>query len=152
MVQERAIYEQIALVPWPDTPALLLTVLFSEHIEHLHHSIPLPTTLPFSWNIFLGLVKSYYSLKPCSSTSCSSVPTPRPFRRSAPLLLPHLRENTPTSWFPQHLAPTENSAFITLVSWLTGCICLPTDCEQTGRARSIHLCLPSIERQTACVQ
>lgn len=82
------------------------------------------------------------------------LPTPRP-AYSAALLhssLPHLRENTPTYWFPQHLAPTENSAFITLVSWLTGCICLPTDCDQTGRAHSIHLCLPSIERQTAGVQ
>lgn len=84
-----------------------------------------------------------------------SAPPPqprRPFRALLHSSLPHLRENTPTSWFPQHLAPTENSAFIMLVSWLTGRICLPTDCEQTGRARSIHLCLPSIERQTAGVQ
>lgn len=52
---------------------------------------------------------------------------------------------------PSTLAPTENSAFITLV--MANQMHLSSyRCDQTGRAHSIHLCLPGIESQTAGVQ
>lgn len=79
------------------------------------------TMFLFSWKIFLRLEKSYYSLKPCSSTNYSSVP---PSLCSAPFLpwIPQIEFITPISWFPHHstlfLRPIQLLSRCTTVKWM----------------------------------
>lgn len=104
------------------------------------------TMFLFSWNIFLRLEKSYYSLKPCSSINYSSVP-PIPLLCSIPAWIPQIKFITPTSWFPHH-----STLFLRQIQLLSRCITVKRMClspyrlwaGRRGGPISSIFCLPSI--------
>ena len=131
----------MARSPCPNSEPYPLAVLFSEHVQHLHHPTPLLTMFLLTWNSFLRLVKSYYSLRLCQHQLFFSAHL---LLCSTPSSPTSDRINTPTSWFPQHFSPTAKSALITWYhSYPDASVSLQIVSRRGGRVSSIF-CLPSI--------